>query len=197
MKAVVFDLNGVVITESDYFTNRLAKKYNKPSEDFYKIFKEVIGITRRPDCQDSFKLWEPGLKALGLDISKEDFFDLWFSDEKVIPEFLEYFKDLRGRGIKVFVLSNNFHERTDYYRKNFPEIFEVVDQVYFSWETGFVKPDIQAYQKVLDEYNLKPDELIYFDDVEDNINSALSLGIKAYRYENLEKTKQIIDSLSM
>ena len=195
LKAVAFDLNGVVITESDYFTNRLAKKYGLPSGVFYNIFKEVIRIARQPGCDDFFKLWQPGLKALGLLIPKEEFFDLWFSNEKLVPVFLEYFKDLRARGTKIFILSNNFKERTSYYRQNFPEIFEAVDQVYFSWETGFVKPDPQAYQNILTTNDLSADELVYFDNDDANIQAAKSLDIKAFKYQSLENTKQVISNL--
>ncbi|MBT6691674.1 HAD-IA family hydrolase [Candidatus Parcubacteria bacterium] len=195
IKAIAFDLNGVIITESGYFTHRLEQKYNIPNEDFFNIFSKVIKVARQPGCEDFFKLWQQGLKDLGLSISKEDFFDLWFSGESLVPAFLEYIKTLRKSGLKIFILSNNFKERTTYYRQNFTEIFDSVDQAYFSWETGFVKPDPQAYQNILTKNNLQGNELVYFDDVEENINSASNLGIVARKFEDLDKTKQTIEAL--
>ena len=115
VKAVILDLNGVILSEGEYFTKRLENKYNIPSEKFYKIFDEVMHIGRKPNCQDFFKLWEPKLVELGIKVSREEFFDLWFSGENLVTEFLDYIQELREQGVNVFILSNNFKERTDKY----------------------------------------------------------------------------------
>jgi len=149
-------------------------------------------IARKPGLEDSFKFWQPHLKRLGLSLSKEEFFNFWFSGERLVPEVLKYVKELRKKGIKVFILSNNFKERTEYYRKNFPEIFENIDGAYFSWETGFVKPDPQAYQNILRQNGLKPEDCLYFDDSSKNIEVARGLGIDAQEYQGLDKIKEEI-----
>ncbi|MBT4849282.1 HAD-IA family hydrolase [Candidatus Parcubacteria bacterium] len=195
VKAVILDLNGVILSEGEYFTKRLENKYNIPSEKFYKIFDEVMHIGRKPNCQDFFKLWEPKLVELGIKVSREEFFDLWFSGENLVTEFLDYIQELREQGVNVFILSNNFKERTEFYRANYPQIFDSVDGAYFSCETGFVKPDVQAYQKLLEQQNLEARDVLYFDDVEENVAAAGSTGIVSYIYKNLEETKKVVDSL--
>lgn len=194
MKAVIFDLNGVLI-QSEYLSKRIEDKFVIASEKFLEILKDILSIARRPGCEDSFKLWEPKLKELGLSISKDDFFNFWFSGENLVLELIDYIKELKKKGIKVFILSNNFKERTEYYRQNFPQIFDHIDRVYFSWETGFIKPDIKAYQKLLVDNNLRAEDLVYFDDADKNLQIASSLGIKSYKYINLENTKEIINNL--
>jgi len=90
----------------------------------------------------------------------------------------------------VFILSNNFAERANYYKKNFPFLEEIPEKVYYSWQTGFVKPNPRAFKNLLTENNLEPEECIYFDNSEENIKTANDLGIKAFLYtdiENLEK----------
>ncbi|OGY67859.1 MAG: hypothetical protein A3I24_02055 [Candidatus Harrisonbacteria bacterium RIFCSPLOWO2_02_FULL_41_13b] len=62
---------------------------------------------------------------------------------------------------------------------------EIADKVYYSWQTGFVKPDKDAYLKVLTDNNLKPGECIYFDDSGENIGVASELGIKSYIFKNV------------
>ena len=97
---------------------------------------------------------------------------------------------LRQKGIKVFILSNNFKERAEFYGQ-YPWIHEAVDKVYFSWQTGFVKPDSRAWQLVLDENDLKPEECMYFDDQDRNVKAAESLGINSYIFTDeadLERT---------
>lgn len=90
-------------------------------------------------------------------------------------------RELRSRGIKVIILSNNFKERATYYGQC-PWLHEVADRVYFSWVTGYVKPDARAWELALSEYNLKPEECLYFDDQDKNLKVAEGLGIKAIKF---------------
>jgi len=193
-KAVIFDLNGVFL-KADYLSDRIEKEYGISGNNFWLALKKVLEKTRKPDAPSFFKLLEPYFKDFNFSISEEEFFNFWFSGEKLVSEVLEYSKSLRYRGIKVFILSNNFKERTEHYRKNFKEIFDSVDRAYFSWETGFIKPDKQAYENILNEHNFKAEECIYFDDSEENIKSAKSLGINAFKYEGLDSVKKIIEQI--
>jgi putative hydrolase of the HAD superfamily len=99
---------------------------------------------------------------------------------------IEIARELKGKGLKIFILSNNFIERTDYYKKNFPFLQELFDKIYYSWQTGFVKPDIRAYEKVLKDNNLLPAECLYFDNSKENIEIANNLGIKSFLFEGLD-----------
>lgn len=194
IKAVIFDLNGIFL-EFDYLSDRVEREYGVPGDKFWSALKRVLAVTRKPGAESFFKLLKPYLEELNFHILEEEFFDFWFSGEKLVPEVLEYAKELRKKGIKVFILSRNFKERTEYYRKNFPEIFDSVDKAYFSWETGLVKPDPRAYQAILDEHNLRPKECVYFDDVEENVKIARSLGIHTRKYEGLGSAKRFLAEL--
>lgn len=191
IKAVIFDLNGVFL-KSEYLSKRVEEKYGISGDAYYSELKKVLDITRKPNAGDFFELLSPDLEKLGLSISKDEFFSFWFSGEELVPELIEYTKELRKKEIKIFILSNNFKERTEYYRQNFPEVFNGANKVYFSWETGFVKPDPQAYKNILNQHDLRPEECAYFDDSEENIEIAKSLGIHAQKYQGLEKTKEFM-----
>jgi len=196
IKAVIFDLNGVFL-ESEYLSDRMAQKYGVSGEKFLGVLKEVMAIARRPGVKDAFELWQPRLERLGLSLTKEEFFGFWFSGERLAPKLIDYAQELRAHGLKVFILSNNFKERTEYYRQNFPEIFQNVDGAYFSWETGYVKPDLGAYQNILAENDLKPDECIYFDDSSKNVEVARSLGMHAQEYRGLDAAREYVGSFDM
>lgn len=104
---------------------------------------------------------------------------------------VNYAKELKQQGIKVIVLSNNFKERSEYYGY-YSWLNNVIDKVYFSWQTGFVKPDVRAWQLVLEENNLKPEECLYFDDQQKNLDAAASLGIKSFKFTNKQDLQSII-----
>ncbi len=166
------------------------EKYGVDENDFILALTDVLDKARKPGVEDSFELWKPHLTKLGLSLDREEFFNFWFSGEKLVPELLDYAKKLTEKGIKVFILSNNFRERTEYYRKNFPQIFTNIDGAYFSWETGFVKPDPEAYLNLLKEHGFKPGECLYFDDNEKNLKVAQELGFWAQKWEGLESIKK-------
>ncbi len=191
IKAVISDLNGVFL-QSEYLSKRVEQKYSISSDEFWPAFKKVLEVARKPNAPSFFNLLKPHLKKLNFSISEQEFFNFWFSGEKLVHEVLEYVRELRKKRIKIFILSNNFKERTQYYRENFKEIFDAVDKTYFSWETGFVKPDKQAYLNILNEHDLKPEECIYIDDSDANIEAAKSIGIKAFKYQGLNALKSII-----
>lgn len=194
IKAIIYDLNGVFL-ESENLHARVAERYKVDGQVFLDNLKEVLAVARKPGCEDSWELWEPRLKKMGTNVTCEDFFNFWFSGESVVHPLVEYAASQREKGLRVFILSNNFKERTEFYRGNFPEIFNAIDKAYFSWETGRVKPDVSAWKGILDEHGLVGEECIYFDDSLKNIAAAESLGIYAYIYEDLDKVKQTITGL--
>lgn len=187
-KAVIFDLNGVFL-QSEPLSSRFEEKFGVAKDLFLPALKEIMAMVRQPNAPTAFSLWKPYLDKWGVALTESEFFNFWFSGEHLVPELVEYANELRGGGVRVFILSNNFKERTEFYRKNFPQIFQCIDKAYFSWETGFVKPSIESLQPVLSENGLKPEECIYFDDSDDNVKVAQSLGIHAEKWANLESAK--------
>lgn len=151
-----------------------------------------MDAVRRPNTKSAFSYWKPYFEKWNINLSEKEFFDFWFSAEKENSEMIELAKKLKEQGIKVFILSNNFTERTKYYNENFPFLKELFEKIYYSWQTGFVKPDIQAFQKLLLENNLRAEECIYFDDKEESINIAGSLGMKAFIFKNTTNTEDIV-----
>ncbi len=69
-----------------------------------------------------------------------------------------------------------------------PELFEIVDKKYFYKSTGYSKPDPRALGYILRENNLNPQDVVFVDDSIENIDSAKTLGVKTFRYENEQDT---------
>ena len=193
IQAVFFDLNGVLIL-SEYLSDRFEKAYGVPSADFVSALKEVMAVVRKPNAPSMYSLWQPYFEKWGINLTEEQFLDFWFSGESINTEALEYVKELKGKGIKILVVSNNFRERTIFYRKHFPELFEGLDGAYFSWETGYVKPSTDALQVALSEQGLLPEEVVYFDDSEENVEIAKSIGVDGQLWSDLKTAREYIDS---
>jgi len=189
IKAVVFDLNGIFI-QSPYLSERLKDRFGIPTEEFLPVLNEIMAKVRKPNAGDAFVYWKPHLERWGIDLTKEQFFEFWFSAEKEAPEMIELVNQIKSKGIKVFILSNNFAERTAYYKRKFPFLEKLFDKIYYSWQTGFVKPDPRAFTNLLTENNLRAEECIYFDNSKENIEVANNLGIKSFLSEGTDNVKK-------
>jgi len=190
IKAIIFDLNGIFI-QSPYLSDRFEKDFGIPTTTFLTELKEIMAKVRRPDAGKAFQYWEPVLSKWNVDLSEEAFWDYWFKAEAVSESMVDFAKELKKRNIKVFLLSNNFKERAEYYG-HYPWIHDVVDKTYFSWKTGLVKPSPEAWKLVLTENNLKPEECLYFDDQDKNIEASKSVGIDSFMFTNEQELQETI-----
>lgn len=95
---------------------------------------------------------------------------------------------------KVFTVEELNELKAEYYG-HYPWMHDAVDKVYFSWQTGFVKPDPKAWELVLKENDLKPEDCIYFDDQEKNLKAAESVGIKSFMFTNETKLEEVVRKL--
>lgn len=190
LKAVIFDLNGIFL-QGPKLSDRFEKDFGVPIPIFLPKLLEIMDKVRQPNAGPAFSYWQPVLKEVNVNFSEEQFWDYWFKGEVPLEPVIKIAKDLRAKGIKVFILSNNFKERAEYYG-HYPWMHDAVDKAYFSWQTGFVKPDPKAWELLLKENNLKPEDCIYFDDQEKNLQAAEGVGIRSFLFTNEANLEQIV-----
>lgn len=191
IKAIIFDLNGIFI-QSPNLSTRFQEKFGVPLEEFLPALKEIMAKVKNRNAENSFNYWRPYLEKWGLNLTEEEFFSFWFGAEKENLEVIEIVRQIKKKGIKIFILSNNLKEKSNYYQDSFQFLKEIPDKIYYSWQTGFIKPNPEAFKNVLSENNLEPEECLYFDDQEKNIEAANSLGMNAFLFKNTEDLKRTL-----
>jgi HAD superfamily hydrolase (TIGR01509 family) len=147
---------------------------------------------RMPNAASLYSYWEPHLREWKVAMTEQEFMDFWFNAEKENSEMVALAHELKEKGVRLFILSNNLRERAAYYAEHFPFLNDLFEKVYYSWQTGFVKPDVRYFELVLNENNLKPEECIFFDDSEKNVAVAQSLGIESHLFSTPEETRSLI-----
>lgn len=86
--------------------------------------------------------------------------------------------------IKIYALSNTnkIHKEVNKQRR----LFTHFEHVFLSCDMGIRKPDKRIYLLILDQLHVKPDEILFIDDNDENIQIAKSLSIKAIKYINYD-----------
>lgn len=94
MKATIFDLNGVFIT-SPKLSDRFRDTFNVSLEDFLPALNEVMAHIRMPGARDVYSYWEPYLRAWNVDLSRGEFFQFLFREEREIPGMVELAREMK------------------------------------------------------------------------------------------------------
>jgi len=198
IKNVIFDLGNVLLNfrPADYLNN---KNY---TEDFTAKVLADIFHTKEWLLLDNGDI---SLKEAINSISKrsslsEDeiarIFD--FRVDMMIPldQNVKILPELKKQGYKLYYLSNFpidiFHEIKSRYH-----FFNYFDGGIISAEVRHSKPEKKFYEILLEKYSLSPGECLFIDDLEINVNSAHSIGMKGLvTYGSLEISEEVKNALS-
>ena len=113
---------------------------------------------------------------------------LWRTDAegfvaKKIPETLAFMRLLRKKGLKVGILTNMSAEfYRDYFTKACAEYIAEADVVVVSAHEKLYKPDKALYDVAAGRIGLKPEELLFVDDLKVNVEGAKAAGWHAVQF---------------
>jgi putative hydrolase of the HAD superfamily len=116
------------------------------------------------------------------EIQLKGFRDIYFSHLHPNEPMIDLMRDLRGRGVRMAMLTNNVREWEPLWRAKLPvdEIFEVVVDSAF---VGMRKPEREIYELTLERLgDVRADECVFVDDVDVNCHMATELGMTAVHY---------------
>lgn len=190
IKLVLFDLGGVLVELGDelfpqswfpdknafklkdWFLSDAATKFETgqiSSNDFVQELKQTLLLSASEDeIYDAFERWPKGFYAM-TDI------------------LLERLKE----SYEVAVLSNTNEIHASIIMQKFG-LENRVDNVFFSHLIGHAKPSEKAFEHVLSAVGSKPSEIIFFDDINANVQAARMLGMRAHQVSSPSDVAQYI-----
>jgi putative hydrolase of the HAD superfamily len=114
--------------------------------------------------------------------------DVYFEHLEPNPAMIDFMRELRGRGLRMALLTNNVREWEPQWRAKLPEIDEIFEVVVDSAFVGMRKPDREIYDLTLERLgDVDPTECLFVDDVDVNCETAQSLGMRAVHYLNADQ----------
>lgn len=119
----------------------------------------------------------------GGDVELHGFSAAYFANLHPNEELIDYFRRLRGRGLRLALLTNNVREWEPLWRAKLPvdELFELVVDSAF---VGMRKPDPEIYRLTLDRLALPASACLFLDDVDVNVAAARELGMRAVHFRD-------------
>ncbi|MBC8033460.1 MAG: HAD family phosphatase [Chitinophagaceae bacterium] len=185
IRNIIFDLGGVILDidfkrTSDAFKALGVQNFDALFSQFHAnpLFTDLeCGRITKAEFVDTMKGYA------GKELTEKQVIDAWNAILIHFPvQRIELLKKLRATH-RTFLLSNTNAIHAEKFEKmyrdtvgegSFEDCFE---KIYYSHNIGFRKPNKEAYEVVLNENALKPEETVFIDDTLPNIEAARALGI--------------------
>lgn len=136
------------------------------------------------------------IAELNLPVGREEFlreFRLWLTG--LYPGVEVLLGKLKGR-FKLSCFSNTNELHWPVIRDGMG-LGKLLDVNFISYEIGLLKPDLEAFQFIVDSLGCLPGRILFLDDNQLNVDAALSSGIVAHRVSGTEETKAKLESLGV
>src|SRR2546423_1305626 len=107
--------------------------------------------------------------------------EIWSNLEQPL---LSWTRSLRVAGFQTALLSN-LHLGFSAHMRSRSEWLRLFDHLIFSSEVRLIKPDPAIFLKCLQALRVKPEQALFIDDRDANVEAAMALGIYAIKYQSL------------
>jgi len=126
---------------------------------------------------------------LRLEVPLETFKQLWgnmFLPQPLLSE--SFLKSLRNR-YRLILLSNTNEIHFEFVEERYPILDHIRERV-LSYQVGYMKPDEKIYHTAVAKAGVRPEEILFTDDREENVNAARCIGIHAIRFQSEDQLKR-------
>jgi putative hydrolase of the HAD superfamily len=193
IRAVISDFGGVLTTplsagfhayrdEAGVSLEELGRAMQRASEAYGEHPLFALERGEIPEAEFARRLGEQLDDSFDLTRLRE----LYFERIEPNPPMIGYLRELRGRGLRTALLTNNVREWEPLWRSKLPELDEIFEVVVDSAFVGMRKPEPRIYELTLERLGdgLRAAECVFVDDLEVNCEAARELGMTAVRFDD-------------
>jgi HAD superfamily hydrolase (TIGR01509 family) len=179
IKAVIFDMDGVLIEAKDWHYKAL----NKALHLFGLEITRHEHLTTFDGLPTRTKLEMLSLES-GLSYQLHDFinemkqlYTMEIVHTSCKPRFVHEYvlSNLKAQGYKLAVASNSIHNTIEIMMQK-ANLLDYFDIMFSAEDVSMPKPDPEIYSKAIDYFGLKPDECLIIEDNENGIKAAKASG---------------------
>ncbi len=197
---VYFDLGNVLARFSvDRACRNLAARWPVSPEEVRRvIWTEKVQDRFEHGFEDDESFATIVRNGLGLHVDEcptDELLDLLSDMFDPIVEMESVVHDVRESGCKLGILSNtcNAHWRW-LMRASYPSLGGRFDVVVLSYEEGVMKPHAKIYELAELKAAVLPEQILFFDDREENVQAAKDAGWDAHLFIDAAGAREVLKS---
>ncbi|MDD2294000.1 MAG: HAD family phosphatase [Bacteroidales bacterium] len=198
IRNIIFDFGGVLIKwnprflyrdyfnddgKMEYFLSNICTNEWNGETDRGRPFAESIRMLQEqyPEYHDDIQLYMDGwTKMIG----------------GPVPGTADILLQLKEKGYHTFGLTNWSIETFPYAQEHFP-ILNELEGIVVSGKEKMIKPEPGLYNVLLNRYGLIPQESIFIDDNQVNIDGAVRLGINGLLFTTAQELREALTSMHL
>ena len=183
IKNIVFDVGNVLVKWAPSEITAVAF----PDEPFpidlsQRIFKSPIwydlNLGKLTEAQ-SIKLYN---QQMGIsEEALEKMMDIVKNSLTPVDGSFELLEAIYDLGIPLYSITDNVKEIVSFLKNKY-DFFDKFIGVIVSADIGVLKPSEKIYQHLLDQYQLKPQETVFIDDLITNVEGARKVGMQGIHF---------------
>ena len=189
ISCVLFDLGGVIVNwHNSWLIQEISDEFHIEEEilskEFYKNLSKIS--TGKNNENEFWYIIGTNLKSNRLMNLDESLLERIFQKRCSLNKpIIDLSKKLFQKGIILGILSNT--EQASYSVIKKLTSLEHFKYKFLSYKIGYLKPESEIYDYVIDNIPYPKEELLFIDDLKSNIESARSHGINSIQYTNFKQ----------
>jgi putative hydrolase of the HAD superfamily len=193
IRAVLFDLDGVVRQFDEAYTSDIETRHGLAPGAVVDAAFEPELLEQVTTGRITRRTWVARVaETLGSTAAAEE----WGRQpSEVDAEVLAIADALRAAGIRTAILTNG----TDTIPAEAAELglTEHFDAIFNSAEIGWAKPDVRAFQHVLDALGMEASEVFFTDDSEGKLAGAEELGMLTHQFTSAVGLREALRAVGL
>lgn len=199
LKNIIFDFGNVLVNLDEQATMEALMAVLDPEKmsDFFEM--ALFPFEKGQISEEAFfnRLQRRSKQML----EGEYYYTAW---NQMILDFpdnrIQMLRELRSK-YRLFLMSNinithlRYIKRMLQLHNQNPEFENLFDKVYLSFECGMRKPEFEFFNFILQQENILAEECLFIDDRQENIETAIQLGIKSHLHNPADDIAVSIHSI--
>lgn len=191
IKTIIFDIGNVL---ADFKWEDFFRSFQLDEKTFERLGKATVlsedwcefdrGMKTDQEMLELFVENDPELEETIYRVF-ENMGNIVVKNDYTIP----WIRALKEKGYQILVLSNFSHKAHQECTEALGFLSEV-DGGILSYQDQLIKPMPQIYQLLIDRYQLEPQECVFLDDLQENLDGAARFGIHTIRFVNKQQAEE-------
>lgn len=196
IRAIIFDIGGVLIRTIDRAPRQaLADQLGMTPRALEElVFGGESGRRAQLGEINEPEQWAFACRQVGWPLEREaEFRTQFFGGDRFDAELLETIRQLR-QGYQTGIISNAMNGTRALIEGPW-EMGALFDVIVLSGEVGVMKPDPRIYQLALKQLDVQPDQAVFIDDFQHNIDGAQAVGMHGIHFRSPEELLAELNAL--